>query len=134
MGKFLGGLFRLIFVLLILGLTGYNSWQIATLRGEVAALKRERRGAVVDGGSHLAEARRYAERARNFLRIEEYAAAQQELSRAREALSEATRDVREGGEGAVREARDAVDALSNKVNALWPRERLSGKEGEKKKP
>ncbi len=145
MRKVLGGIFRLIFWLLIAAAFGYNTWQINVLRAEVQTLKRERVDAVQkgggargapDGGALLARARRHAEQAQGFLRKKEYADAQRELRAATDALGRVSRGARDAGAGTLAELRGTLRSLSDQAEALWQRREdpaaRAGKESEKK--
>ena len=81
-------------------------------------------------GALLARARRHAEQAQAFLRKKQYADAQREMRAATEVLGQASREVRDGGAGALAELRGTLKSLSDQAEALWQRQ--DGKESEEK--
>jgi hypothetical protein len=143
MGKAVGGFFRFIFVLFTLGLVGYNIWEVARLRAEVAALRQEQRpttplrtrasalepvtaAAAGDTVGLLAESRSRAERAKALIAERRLAEAQREITLATQAARRAGADARGEADRALAQVRAAAHNLSELSDRA---RRLTGGEG-----
>lgn len=130
MGKAVGGFFRFLFVLFTLGLVGYNTWEVARLRTEVAELRQARatRGRAVtpsaaslepvraaapgDAVGLVAESRRRAERAKALIAERRFAEAQREITLATDAARRAGTDAKGDADRALAQVRAAARSLS----------------------
>lgn len=126
-----GTLIRFIGILILLLLVGYNFWETARLRAEVAELRNAlRSGAAkvsapssrdsVSGGNAglLGEARHHAEQAEVFLRKKQYNEARREIALAATAARKTSDTARTQSAGALKELQSTVDALSRSARSL----------------
>ncbi|MBC8134850.1 MAG: hypothetical protein H8F28_03070 [Fibrella sp.] len=127
MGKALGAIARFVLILFIIGIVGYNTYEIARLRAEVAELRGGRKA----GGSgaerthssgtmeQLAEARSHAQRASALLKEKKLSEATKELQAASDAAARASGNAQAGTRNAVADVQKSLANLSRETAALW---------------
>ena len=128
MGKLFGALLRFVFMVGLLGLVAYNTWETAQLRREIADLRqqpgsasiKEKPGAGSSGNpaSLLASARRHYDLAQEHLGRKEYVEASREALLATEATKKATRSASALSGDKLREFQQAVQSLSSRATEL----------------
>lgn len=128
MGKLFGAILRFVFMVGLLGLVGYNTWETAQLRREVAALRqqpgrvsvREKPGAVSGGNpaSLLASARRHYDSAQEHLGRKEYLEASREALLATQATKKASESASALSGDKLRDFQQAVQSVSSRATEL----------------
>ena len=138
MAKALGAVARFLLVLFIIGLLGYNTYEISRLRAEVAVLRGEKSGggeAARTPGSatieQLAEVRSHAERASALLKEKKLSEATKEMQAASEAAARASGNAQAGTRSAGAEAQRSLAKLSRETAALWKQAEGMAKTGNK---
>jgi hypothetical protein len=148
MGKFFGAIVRFLFLLILLGLVGYNTWETAQLRREVEELRQQagaRTGRVklgvavkvgtekaTDPASLLASARRHYDAAQEHLSRKEFAEASREMMLATEATKKAGQNASSLSGEKVREFQQAVQSLSSRAEELMDQGEENGASKPKK--
>ena len=124
--KALGGVVRALFVLFILGLLGYNTYEIARLRAEVAALrggngKSELVAQTSSSGAmeQIAEAWSHAERASALLKEKKLSEAAKEMQLASDSAARATANAQATSRSTVVGVQKSLSRLSEQTAALW---------------
>ena len=129
MAKAFGGFIRFLFVLLIIGVIGYNTYEIGRLRTEVAALKAGSSGKSASAGTphaagsgameQMAEAQSHAERASAFLKQKRFGEAATEMKAASEAAGKASGNAQAESRTAVAALQSTLTKLSSETGAMW---------------
>ena len=148
MGKLIGAIVRFVFMVGLLGFVGYNAWETAQLRREVAALRQQSVGVAVKGKtsisakigiekgsdpvSLLTSARRHYDAAQEHLGRREYADASREMLLATEAAKKASRNAGALSGDRVREFQQAVQSLSSRAGELLDQGENNGSSKPKK--
>ncbi|MBC8101694.1 MAG: hypothetical protein H7Z41_03805 [Cytophagales bacterium] len=139
MGKIFGALLRVLFLLAILGLVGYNTWETARLRGEIESLKQRNAAATRPAGNGkaaapvpnrdpaalLTDSRNHYEAAQKHLKRKEYAEASREMTLATEAAKKATENVGAISGSRLAEFQRTIQSLSDRAGTLWEQGRKS---------
>ena len=138
MGKAFAGFIRLLITLTLLGVVGYNSWQIGQLRQEVNSLKASRSIAPTartgvrhpaktvapmantDGSpvQNLSAAQKHVEAARAALERKEYVEASREMTLAAEAAQKAGTDLHSEGTDRLTALKQAIGRLQTQADQL----------------
>ena len=142
MAKFFGAIARFVFLVGLLGLVGYNTWETARLRSEVQALRQQsgdvtvkekavpsgKAGATTgsDPASQLSSARRHYDRAQEHLSRKEYADASREMMLASQAAKKASQNASALSGSKLREFQQAVQSLSKRAGELIDQDEGSG--------
>ena len=146
MAKALGAVARFLLILFIIGLLGYNTYEISQLRAEVATLRGgERSGGIEPVRTHssgtmeqLAEVRSHAERASALLKQKKLSEATKEMQAASDAAARASGNAQAGTRNAVADAQKSLAKLSRETAALWKQAeemtKTADKGGEEKVP
>lgn len=127
MGKVFGAVARFVLALFILGLVGYNTYEINRLRAEVAVLRGGKNAAATrvapapGSGTleQLAEVRSHAERASALLRQKKLSEATKEMQAASDAAARASGNAQAGTRTAVADVQKSLANLSRETAALW---------------
>ena len=126
MGKALGAIARFILVLFIIGLVGYNTYEISRLRAEVAELRGKSSDGTATARAHssgtleqLAEARSHAERASTLLKEKKLSEATKEMQAASDAAARASGNAQAGTRNAVADVQKSIQKVSRETAALW---------------
>lgn len=142
MGKFFGAITRFVFLAILLGLVGYNTWETARLRREVESLRQQASGVTVkekpdvsvragtysgnDPASLLASARRHYDMAQEHLGRKEYAEASREMILASQAAKKASQNAGALSGSKLREFQQAVQSLSKRAGELIDQDEEKG--------
>ncbi len=142
MGKVFGVFFRFVFLVGLLGLVGYNTWETAQLRRDVETLRQQASGVSMkekpgtptrnnsEGGSDpaslLASARRHYDAAQAHLGRKEYAEASREMMLASQAAKKASQNASALSGSKLREFQQAVQSLSKRAGELIDQDEGSG--------
>jgi len=128
MAKAFGAFLRFLFVLLVIGLIGYNTYEIAQLRAEVAALKAGKTQDTEVGQGHrpgsgtqeqIAEAQSHVEKATALLKEKRFGEATKEMQAASDAAQRAGGDAQAQSRTAIANLQGSLSKLSNETGALW---------------
>ncbi len=127
MGKAFGALLRFLIALFIIGLVGYNTYEIAQLRAEVAGLRGgAKSGSFTRSPPHgtgtmeqIAEARSHAERASTLLKQKKLAEAADEMQAASDAAARASGNAQAETRNTVASVQKSLAKLSSETAALW---------------
>ncbi len=130
MGKALGAIVRFLFALFIVGLVGYNTYQVGLLRAQVAELQVARRpgspavrGVSPTHGSgtveQIAEAQSHVDHASALLKRKKFVEAAAEMQAASDAMARAGGNAQARSRGAIAEAQRSLTKLSDQTAALW---------------
>ena len=122
MGKAFAATCRFLIILFIVGLVGYNTYEIGRLRAEIAAL----RGASGAAQTHssgtmeqIAEARSHAERATTLIKQQKISAAAKEVQAASDAAARASGNVQAQSRRSVADAQESLAKLRSRTADLW---------------
>jgi len=132
MGKALIAFVRFLLVLFVIGLIGYNTYEIARLRAEVNMLRAERRSGrsgelsiarVPASGAfeQIAEARSHAERAQALFKAQRLHEAAAEMRAASDSAARANADAQANGRGAVAHVQTTFQQWGQTSASLWKR-------------
>jgi hypothetical protein len=144
MGKLFGVLLRFVFLVGLLGLVGYNTYETAQLRREVETLRQKSSGVTVkekavspvkagsDGGSDpaslLTSARSHYDAAQEHLVRKEYAEASREMMLASQAAKKASQNAGALSGSKLREFQQAVQSLSKRAGELIDQDEGGGQQ------
>ncbi|MBC7807405.1 MAG: hypothetical protein H7145_14800 [Akkermansiaceae bacterium] len=146
MGKALGAVARFVLILFIIGLVGYNTYEISRLRAEVARLRGgEKRGNAEAMGmrrsgtlEQLAGVQSHTERASALLKQKKLSEATKEMQLASDAAARASGNAQAGTRSAVADAQKSLASLSRETAALWKQAegiaKKAGSVGDQKEP
>ena len=116
---------RLIVLLILLGLVGYNTWEIGRLRADFNALQARTKGEVSPPATgplaDLAEAQKHSERAQEALRRHDFAGAQAEMNRAAVLAKRGSAGLKAQGDAAASGVAQTGRALSDQTRDLSAR-------------
>lgn len=126
MGKALGAVARFLLILFIIGLVGYNTYEISRLRAEVAELRGKKTGESGTARAHgsgtleqLAEAQSHAERASALLKEKKLSEATKEMQAASDAAARASGNAQAGTRNAVADVQKSLAKVSRETADLW---------------
>lgn len=139
MGKRGNGSIRLFLILCLLGLVGYNTWEISQLKAEIARLhgdtgsKNGKEAEAIPAGDKpaaastappandpkalIADAGRHASRAKELMRRGDFGQASRELQLATQETRRAGADAGEAGEKTLTSLRDSARQLADRAQA-----------------
>lgn len=117
------------FVVILMGMTVLNAWQVRTLRAEVTALKAQvedlqtvgdRRPVHAVGNTDLvAEARRHADMARKYVADGEWKKARVELDKSLDYMRSFSRTSEESSKDTVDQLRDTWRDAGSSIEKMW---------------
>ncbi len=127
--KAIGGLFRTLLLLALLGLVGYNTMELRRLQTEVTLLREQRRGTkrpaatVESAGAFVpdwvGEAQTHVERARVFLRSKRYDEARKETQTALLLVQKKAETARNESAEAITRGRAVQETVTAEATSLW---------------